>query len=117
MDIDIDCCIDECQYTGMQKTVAVLPSCCAPVLQARLGKVAAAQLAEQLTLNQYRAGTVDFTAVITAQANSLASQQTALSILQSRLVASVDLIEALGGGWDTSQLPSRAQVETSAPAP
>jgi NodT family efflux transporter outer membrane factor (OMF) lipoprotein len=76
--------------------------------------VDAAEEAERLTLNQYRAGTVDYTAVITAQANSLASQQSALTILQSRLVASVNLIEALGGGWDTAQLPSEAQVETPA---
>lgn len=82
-------------------------------VQARAAQ--AAQLAEQLTLNQYRAGTVDFTAVITAQANSLASQQTAITILQSRLVASVDLIEALGGGWDTQSMPSRDQVEHAAP--
>lgn len=77
--------------------------------------VQAAQQAEQLTLNQYRAGTVDFTAVITAQANSLSSQQTAINLLQSRLVASVNLIEALGGGWDSKQLPDRAAVEASAP--
>jgi NodT family efflux transporter outer membrane factor (OMF) lipoprotein len=76
--------------------------------------VQAAEEAERLTLNQYRAGTVDYTAVITAQANSLSSQQSALTILQSRLVASVNLIEALGGGWDTTQLPSEAQVETPA---
>lgn len=77
--------------------------------------VEAAQLAEQLTLNQYRAGTVDFTAVITAQANALSSRQTALTVLQSRLVASVNLIEALGGGWEAKQLPSREQIETSSP--
>jgi len=74
--------------------------------------VQAAQEAERLTLNQYRAGTVDYTAVITAQATSLSSQQAALGILQSRLVASVNLIEALGGGWDAAQLPSAAQIDT-----
>ncbi len=79
-------------------------------VQARAAQ--AAQEAERLTLNQYRAGTVDYTSVITAQANSLASQQTALTILQSRLVASVNLIVALGGGWDVRQLPSATQVES-----
>ena len=74
--------------------------------------VQASAEAERLTLNQYRAGTVDFTAVITAQATSLTSQQAALTILQSRYVASVNLIEALGGGWDTTQLPSEAQIQT-----
>ncbi len=79
--------------------------------------VQAAQEAERLTLNQYRAGTIDYTSVITAQANSLADQETALTILQSRLVASVNLIEALGGGWDTRQLPTVDQVEDSAAPP
>ncbi|MGE5537772.1 MAG: efflux transporter outer membrane subunit [Gemmatimonas sp.] len=69
------------------------------------GALRAAQEAEALTLNQYRAGTVAYTNVITAQATALQSRQTALSILQSRLVASVALIQALGGGWDVRQLP------------
>ena len=75
--------------------------------------VQAALEAERLTLNQYRAGTVDYTAVVTAQANSLADRETALSIMQSRLVASVALIEALGGGWEARALPDTAQVESS----
>jgi len=79
--------------------------------------VQAAQEAERLTLNQYRAGTIDYTSVITAQANSLADQETALTILQSRLLASINLIEALGGGWDTRQLPTVDQVEDSAAPP
>lgn len=58
-----------------------------------------AQEAERLTLNQYRAGTLPYTNVLTAQTTSLAEQQTALTIRQNRLVASVKLIEALGGGW------------------
>jgi NodT family efflux transporter outer membrane factor (OMF) lipoprotein len=69
------------------------------------GALQASIEAEQLTLNQYRAGTVAFTSVITAQATTLSARQTTLSILQSRLVASVALIQALGGGWDAGQLP------------
>jgi NodT family efflux transporter outer membrane factor (OMF) lipoprotein len=70
------------------------------------GAVKAAQEAQQLTLNQYEAGTVDYTSVITAQANALSSEQTAIGILESRATASVSLISALGGGWDASQLPN-----------
>jgi NodT family efflux transporter outer membrane factor (OMF) lipoprotein len=65
-----------------------------------------ARLAEQLTLNQYKAGTVPYTAVITAQTTALANEETALTILQNRLLASVALVQALGGGWDAAQLPS-----------
>ena len=72
--------------------------------------VTAAQQAETFALNQYRAGTVDYTTVVTAPATALASEETALNILQSRLGASVGLIEALGGGWDSQELPAREQI-------
>ncbi len=73
--------------------------------------------AVQLVLNQYKAGTVAYTAVVTDQAIQLSDEQAALTIRQDRFVASVSLIEALGGGWDDSQLPSSLQVETAAPLP
>lgn len=80
--------------------------------------VQAAQEAERLMLNQYKAGVVAYTDVVTAQTTALSSQQSALDILQSRLVASVTLVEALGGGWDMSQLPAEPQGnEFSPPAP
>ena len=73
--------------------------------------VQSAQLAERLILNQYLAGTVDYTTVVTAQTAALSNEQTALSITQSRLTASVALIEALGGGWDASQIPPHGEVQ------
>jgi NodT family efflux transporter outer membrane factor (OMF) lipoprotein len=70
------------------------------------GAVTASEQAEQLTLNQYQAGTLAYTSVVTAQATTLNNKQSALTIFENRLLASVTLIEALGGGWDSSQLPS-----------
>jgi NodT family efflux transporter outer membrane factor (OMF) lipoprotein len=67
--------------------------------------VAAAREAEKLTLNQYKAGTVPYSSVITAQTTRLNSEETALSVFSSRLQASVTLIEALGGGWKEADLP------------
>jgi NodT family efflux transporter outer membrane factor (OMF) lipoprotein len=64
--------------------------------------VKAAREAESLTLNQYKAGTVPYSSVITAQTTRLSAEETALTVLSSRLQASVALIEALGGGWDSS---------------
>ena len=61
--------------------------------------------AESLTLNQYKAGTVPYSSVIAAQTARLSSEQAALSVLSSRLQSSVALIQAVGGGWDASQLP------------
>jgi outer membrane protein TolC len=52
-----------------------------------------------ITLNQYRAGTANYLAVIVVQAQALANERQAVSILGQRLNASVALIKALGGGW------------------
>jgi NodT family efflux transporter outer membrane factor (OMF) lipoprotein len=69
--------------------------------------LASARQAEQLALNRYRAGQVDYTTVVTAQAQALSSAQDVLNITRSRQNASVALIEALGGGWTTTDLPKR----------
>ncbi len=66
--------------------------------------VLAAREAEKLTLNQYKAGTVPYSSVITAQTTRLASEQQALTVFIDRLTVSVTLVEALGGGWNASQL-------------
>jgi len=73
--------------------------------------VKTAQEAERLTLNQYKAGTVPYSSVITAQAAALQAEETALGVTENRLTASVTLIEAIGGGWDASKLPRTDQVE------
>ena len=66
--------------------------------------VRSAQTAADVALNEYNAGTVAYTTVITALQTLITAQQTALTIQQNRLVASVTLIEALGGGWTTADL-------------
>jgi NodT family efflux transporter outer membrane factor (OMF) lipoprotein len=66
--------------------------------------VKSAQVAADVALNEFNAGTVAYTTVVTAVQTLLTNQQSALTIQQNRLVASVTLIEALGGGWDASQL-------------
>ena len=65
----------------------------------------AAKQAEAVAQNQYRAGTVAFTSVITAQAQSLTAQLSARQVTASRLQASALLIQALGGGWTDASLP------------
>jgi outer membrane protein TolC len=75
--------------------------------------VTSTKRAVDATLNQYLAGTVAYTSVITEQTQLLSDQQAALAVQQSRLVASVALIEALGGGWSTTDLPSK--IKTASP--
>jgi NodT family efflux transporter outer membrane factor (OMF) lipoprotein len=54
----------------------------------------------RLTENQYKAGLIAYIDVVVVQATALSNERTVLNILQSRLIASVQLIAALGGGWD-----------------
>jgi NodT family efflux transporter outer membrane factor (OMF) lipoprotein len=63
-----------------------------------------AQVAVNVAMNQFNAGTVSYTTVITDIQALLADQESLLTIRQNELVADVSLIEALGGGWDTSRL-------------
>ncbi|MDM9650748.1 efflux transporter outer membrane subunit [Pseudomonas wenzhouensis] len=72
----------------------------------------AARESLRLIENQYRAGTVDFNSVVNVQVTALNNERSNLTLLGSRLTASVQLIAALGGGWQVEQLlqsePQRA---------
>ena len=59
-----------------------------------------------VSTNQYKAGTADYLTVITTQAIALNDQITAVNIRTRRMTTSVQLIAALGGGWDKSKLAS-----------
>jgi NodT family efflux transporter outer membrane factor (OMF) lipoprotein len=72
--------------------------------------VAAAQQSLEISTIQYRGGLANYLQVITAQTSALQNQRTAVDLLTRRMVASVSLIQALGGGWDASQLPSSQDV-------
>ncbi len=71
----------------------------------------AAQESLRLIENQYRAGTVDFLSVATVQTTALNNERTNLALLGDRLTASVQLIAALGGGWDEAQLDQEPVFE------
>ncbi len=68
---------------------------------AALNKAAAdAKRAEKLILNQYKAGTVAYSSVLTAQINAYTAQKTAADVVGLQMASAVGLIKALGGGWD-----------------
>ncbi len=73
------------------------------LVQQQAAKAAAESLA--LANNQYRAGTVSYLNVVTAQATSLSADIATLGITGRRLVASVGLMKALGGDWQTPAPP------------
>ncbi|HYB50939.1 MAG TPA: efflux transporter outer membrane subunit [Burkholderiaceae bacterium] len=66
--------------------------------------VESARQAVQLTIYQYEAGTVAYTAVVTVQAIALADEQNLLTTLGNEFGASVALVSALGGGWNSAML-------------
>jgi len=68
--------------------------------------VAAAKRYLDIATSRYQLGLDPYLNVITAQTTLLTNQQTDAQLRMQQLVGSVQLIEALGGGWDTSQLPS-----------
>ncbi|WP_060857419.1 efflux transporter outer membrane subunit [Caballeronia sordidicola] len=75
------------------------------------GAVRDATRAAEIALNEYQAGTVDYTTVATALATQLNSQQTALNVQESRLLDAASLIGDLGGGWSDSLLHDARNAE------
>ncbi len=74
--------------------------------------VQAANRALDISSAQYRSGTANYLTVIVSQATLLSADVTAITLLTRRLTASVQLIEALGGGWNASRLPTKQNVST-----
>ena len=67
--------------------------------------------AVEITLNEYRAGTQNFTTVVTAQGLLVTNEIAALQVRLNRFTAAVTLIRALGGGWDARSLPSDTELK------
>ena len=63
-----------------------------------------------ISTDQYKAGIATYLQVITAQTFALQNEKSAVDILTRRMTSSVLLIEALGGGWDASQVPTKTQI-------
>jgi NodT family efflux transporter outer membrane factor (OMF) lipoprotein len=70
--------------------------------------VASAKLALKLVINQYKAGTVPYSSVITAQTTAFTAEKNAADINYLRMTSAVGLIKALGGGWDASKICNAA---------
>jgi len=72
--------------------------------------VNAAQKYLTIATDRYKLGLDPYLDVITAQTTLLSNQETAVSLRMQQLTDSVQLIEALGGGWDAAQLPSSSAI-------
>ena len=77
--------------------------------------VKSAQRSLELANNRYVGGITTYLEVITAQSVALTNETTAVSLLSRRMTSSVALVKALGGGWDTSSLPSATDLLAKQP--
>jgi NodT family efflux transporter outer membrane factor (OMF) lipoprotein len=71
--------------------------------------VAAAQKYLELAVTRYKGGVTSYLEVTTAQSAALSDEVTAVNILGRRMVDAVTLVQALGGGWNSSELPDRPE--------
>jgi NodT family efflux transporter outer membrane factor (OMF) lipoprotein len=77
--------------------------------------VRAAERANELALERYKLGLDPYLDVIVTQTTLLSNQEIAVSLRIDQMTASSALIDALGGGWDYSQLPSPARLFSEGP--
>jgi hypothetical protein len=78
--------------------------------------VESARQALAIVTNEYKAGTVGYVNVLTAQTTAFTAEQKLQTIAGQRMVSSVGLVKALGGGWDVSQM-NRETGGVAAPEP
>jgi NodT family efflux transporter outer membrane factor (OMF) lipoprotein len=76
--------------------------------------IASAQRNLTVATDRYRAGIDPYLNVITAQTTLLSSQQAVVGLRREQMTDTVQLIEALGGGWDSAQLPKPQQLGAAA---
>jgi outer membrane protein TolC len=63
----------------------------------------------ELAITRYKGGVTSYLEVTTAQSAALSDELTAVNILGRRMVDAVTLVQALGGGWNSSELPQRPE--------
>jgi outer membrane protein TolC len=69
-----------------------------------------------LATSRYQTGLDPYLNVISAQTTLLSDQQTQVTLRVNEITAAVELVQALGGGWDTTQLPAASTVTSSGAA-
>jgi NodT family efflux transporter outer membrane factor (OMF) lipoprotein len=79
--------------------------------------VGSAQRNLKIAIDRYRLGIDPYLNVITAETALFTNQQTAVNLRIQQMTASVQLVEAVGGGWDASQLPSAGMMSAPLTVP
>jgi NodT family efflux transporter outer membrane factor (OMF) lipoprotein len=77
--------------------------------------VSAAQQFLDLEMQRYQSGVDPYVNVVTAQTTLLNDQVTLNTLHVQAMMSAVQLVQALGGGWDRSQLPTPEQTAVKVP--
>jgi NodT family efflux transporter outer membrane factor (OMF) lipoprotein len=67
----------------------------------------------EIAMSRYQTGLDPYLNVITAQTTLLSDQQAEVTLRVSEMTAAVQLIQALGGGWDLKELPGASDVTSN----
>jgi NodT family efflux transporter outer membrane factor (OMF) lipoprotein len=67
--------------------------------------VLSARRSVTLSTTRYKGGATTYLEVLTAQSTALSNERAAADLMTRRMIANVQLVKALGGGWDRTQLP------------
>jgi NodT family efflux transporter outer membrane factor (OMF) lipoprotein len=101
-------------FQGVEDNLAALR-----VLEAEAAQenraVESAERSLSLAVERYRGGVDTYLDVITAEETALTNQSNAVDILTRRMTASVALVQALGGGWEVSQIPPVRELMSKKP--
>jgi multidrug efflux system outer membrane protein len=77
--------------------------------------VQSAQKTVDISTSRYREGLANYIEVLTAEGSLLANERAAAQILEQRLLTTIELIQALGGGWRDSRIYAPVNVPTTTP--
>jgi len=97
-------------FQAVEDQLGALTSLAEQVAQSRIASTAADKTEEQI-INRYRAGQVDYTDVVVAQASALNARRNVLQLQVAQQIAAVGLIQALGGGWQAQWLLPQAAAD------
>jgi len=86
----------------------------AQVVEEQQAAIRAAQRSLGEAEVRYKTGLDPYLNVITAQTALLTAQQAGVNYREQQMLAAVQLIKALGGGWDVSELPSSKELSAQA---
>lgn len=78
--------------------------------------VKSAKRAYSISRKRYDVGTIDFQTLLNTQAALLSAEDSYAQALDAKLAASVDLVKAMGGGWDSNAKPETPKETAPAPS-